>query len=515
MAQAGVLTRPQTAEAHPGPLAVTTVAPGRRRGLLLGILAVASLVTALGLRGHAMWFDELQAWNIARASHSLPDLYANLRYEGHPILWYLPLYVITRFTHDPYAMQVLQWLIATATMALVLFRAPFSIPIRVAVLAGYCFAFEYGVISRSYGLSALLIVGALVLLARPEPRWAAGAVVLVLISFTSLPAAVLAIAVAVTVAWVRRAHCVFAGSVLVAAAVSAWTCIPPSDFSSFAPGLNGSASKFGTGAGVHLASAVAGTWRGLVPVPASLGEWNSNALDALAGAVWIEALLGIAVVAVVWRVLRPYPFARWLWLIGSCGYAAFFLVVMLPEQARYAGFPFLLFLAAVWCACAPPGEARSAVDWSRASRDPLFATVVLVLAAQIVATVAIWPVAIIDPFSRDEALARSVRTAGLEHTIVSGADWDGATVGAYLDRPVYSVARDAWMTYFVHDEREHRRFGRLTDAAILCTAHTIADRRDEAVALVVDHHVRGAQLVALSEDAAVYRVTPESGTGSC
>ena len=34
----------------------------------------ASVVTALGLRAHAMWFDELQAWNIARASHSLGDL---------------------------------------------------------------------------------------------------------------------------------------------------------------------------------------------------------------------------------------------------------------------------------------------------------------------------------------------------------------------------------------------------------------------------------------------------------
>jgi hypothetical protein len=207
MAQAGVLTRPEAAEAHPGPLAVTTAAPGRHRGLLLGILAVASLVTAIGLRGHAMWFDELQAWNIARASHSLPDLYANLRYEGHPILWYLPLYVITRFTHDPHAMQVLQWVIASATMALVLFRAPFSIPIRVAVLAGYCFAFEYGVVSRSYGLSTLLIVGALVLLARPEPRWATGAVVLVLVSFTSLPAAVLAIALAVTIAPGRAPVC--------------------------------------------------------------------------------------------------------------------------------------------------------------------------------------------------------------------------------------------------------------------------------------------------------------------
>jgi hypothetical protein len=447
-----------------------------------------------------MWFDELQAWNIARASHSLGDLYTNLRYEGHPILWYLPLFAITRFTHDPHAMQVLQWAIATATMALVLFRAPFSIPVRVAVLAGYCFAFEYGVISRSYGLSTLLIVGTLVALARPDPRWAAGGVLLALVAWTSLPGAVLAIAVAVTVAWVLRAHPVFVGSVLLASVFAAYTCIPPSDFSSFAPGLGGSASKFGAGAGVHVASAVAGTWRGLVPIPASVG---------------IEALLALVVVVAVWRVLRPYPFAQWLWVIGSFGYVVFFAIVMLPEQARYAGFPFLLFLAAVWWACSPPAGPAATVDWSRDSRDPLFAAFVLVLAAQIVATVAIWPVALTEPFSRDEALAQVVHRAGLDDAIVSGQDWDGATVGGYLDRRVFSVVRGEWITYFVHDEREARRFDTLTDRAIMCAAATIADRRAAPVALVVDHRMRGAQLLGVSEDAAVYRVDPGSGSSGC
>ncbi len=226
-----------------------------------------------------MWFDELQAWNIARASHSLGDLYTNLRYEGHPLLWYLPLYALTRFTGNPHSMQVVQWVVATGTFALVLFRAPFSIPMRVAVIAGYCFAFEYGVITRSYGLSALLLIAALVLLGRPQPSWRWGGIVLVLLAWTSLPGAVLAIAVAVTVAWVLRRHFVFAGAVVGAALVSAYTCIPPSDFSSFAPGLGGSASKFGAGGPVHLASAVAGAWRGLIPIPASVGEWNSNLLD--------------------------------------------------------------------------------------------------------------------------------------------------------------------------------------------------------------------------------------------
>ncbi len=298
MAQTGVLERSDAGPSRPGPLAVP--GPRSRWGLLLGILIVASLVTALGLRAHAMWFDELQAWNIARASHSLGDLYTNLRYEGHPILWYLPLYALTRFTGNPHSMQVVQWAVATGTFALVLFRAPFSVPMRVAVIAGYCFAFEYGVITRSYGLSALLVIAALVLLGRSRPSWAWGGTMLVLLAWTSLPGAVLAIAIAVAVAWIFRTHFVFVGTVLVAAAVSAYTCIPPSDFSSFAPGLGGAASKFGAGAPVHLASAVAGAWRGLIPIPASVGEWNSNVLDRFPGGVWLEA-------AACGRVVRRHP----------------------------------------------------------------------------------------------------------------------------------------------------------------------------------------------------------------
>ena len=352
MAQSGVLERSDAGPSRTGPLAVP--GPRSRRGLLLGILTVASLVTALGLRAHAMWFDELQAWNIARASHSLGDLYTNLRYEGHPILWYLPLYALTRFTGNPHSMQVVQWAVATGTFALVLFRAPFSVPMRVAVIAGYCFAFEYGVITRSYGLSALLVIAALVLLGRSRPSWVWGGTMLVLLAWTSLPGAVLAIAIAVAVAWIFRTHFVFVGTVLVAAAVSAYTCIPPSDFSSFAPGLGGAASKFGAGAPVHLASAVAGAWRGLIPIPASVGEWNSNVLDRFPGGVWLEALLAVGLFVVILRAFRDSEFSRALWWIGSLGYATFFVIVMLPEQARYAGFPFLLFLACAWLSYSPP-----------------------------------------------------------------------------------------------------------------------------------------------------------------
>src|SRR5262245_41361569 len=176
MARAGVLAPSNGADD------ARVVAPVERRESGIGrwvALGVFALVTAFGIRAHTLWFDELQAWNIARASGSLGDLAHNLRYEGHPILWYLPLFALTRVTGNPHAMQVLQWLIAVATSALVVFRAPFRLVVRVALLAGYFLAFEYGVFSRSYGLGALLLVWALVCLGRRAPRWTWGTVALI------------------------------------------------------------------------------------------------------------------------------------------------------------------------------------------------------------------------------------------------------------------------------------------------------------------------------------------------
>ncbi|MEW6733270.1 MAG: hypothetical protein AB1489_18220, partial [Acidobacteriota bacterium] len=74
------------------------------------------LLGLIGLNHHEMWGDELQAWLIARDSQSIPDLFHNLRYEGHPALWHIGLYLLSRFTHDPIAMQVFHLLLATTAI---------------------------------------------------------------------------------------------------------------------------------------------------------------------------------------------------------------------------------------------------------------------------------------------------------------------------------------------------------------------------------------------------------------
>ncbi len=67
----------------------------------LSLLALYILLTVITMLAHEMWFDEIQAWLIARDSHDIVDLIHNLRYEGHPALWYLLLMPLTRLSVTP------------------------------------------------------------------------------------------------------------------------------------------------------------------------------------------------------------------------------------------------------------------------------------------------------------------------------------------------------------------------------------------------------------------------------
>ena len=116
--------------------------------LLLAVLVFFFLGLVLLLR-HEMWQDEWQAWLLAKESLSLPELFRNLRYEGHPGLWHLGLYLVSRVTPDPLGMQLLHLLVATASVYVFLRYSPFTRLQKILFILGYFPFYEYAVISRN------------------------------------------------------------------------------------------------------------------------------------------------------------------------------------------------------------------------------------------------------------------------------------------------------------------------------------------------------------------------------
>jgi hypothetical protein len=92
--------------------------------LLLGAwLALVIFVTTR----HEYWRDEIRPWSLAGAAHSPVDLFHRIRYEGHPILWYLILYVGRSLDDTPLVLPMASIAIAAAAMAIFVLRAPFPL----------------------------------------------------------------------------------------------------------------------------------------------------------------------------------------------------------------------------------------------------------------------------------------------------------------------------------------------------------------------------------------------------
>ena len=83
----------------------------------MGLFAVLlGLVTSQ----HEMYVDEAQAWLIARDSGNLLELVQHLRYEGHPALWYLLLYLPAHLSASLVWMQVVNYVLSLTMAWLVL-----------------------------------------------------------------------------------------------------------------------------------------------------------------------------------------------------------------------------------------------------------------------------------------------------------------------------------------------------------------------------------------------------------
>ena len=73
-----------------------------------------------------MWRDEIHSWGLVLDSPTLSDLFANLRFTGHPGLWYFLLWLASWFTDSPYAVQVVHAAIAHRADRLIGLGSPFS-----------------------------------------------------------------------------------------------------------------------------------------------------------------------------------------------------------------------------------------------------------------------------------------------------------------------------------------------------------------------------------------------------
>jgi hypothetical protein len=199
-------------------------------------LCLAGLAVALAIVGprHAAWFDEAQAWLIARDASPWTILTTVARHEGSPALWHLLLWTMQRLGLPFHDLWTVSAALSLGGAAVVLYRAPFPLWMRAGAVLGYFTAYQFALVARSYALPVLLLPLAASVRCGPRPRPILYAILLGLIANTSAHAFLLAAALAGQFAWDERrtlldrrrvepwlALGVF-GALACAAAVQAW-----------------------------------------------------------------------------------------------------------------------------------------------------------------------------------------------------------------------------------------------------------------------------------------------------
>ncbi len=391
-----------------------------------------------------MWRDELQAWLIARDSPTISALLQNLRYEGHPALWYLLLMPLTRLSRNPEIMQGLNLAIAAATVAIVMWRAPLYWIERTLFPFGYFMLYEYGVKSRSYALGFLLVMVLCVSWPKRRKHPVLIASVLALLANVHLLLLVLSIAAVCALALDRvpaigataerpyagwRSNLMAACIVLAGWAMAILTIRPAPDCAVaptwyFSVNADRIDDTFGIFSGLFA------------PFPSS---WTIAA-----------SILILLMIALRWKAA---PQAAVFYLLSLAGMLTLFYV-RIPSTTWLRGILFVSFVATNWLS-----RNESPLSTPGATPKQLIPRFVfcIVLALQVPPGFMALKADLLQPLSSGQAVARYLKARGWANQPIIGVpDYIMTPIVGYLgaDRFYYSNAQ-RWGSFTVWDQRRH------------------------------------------------------------
>ena len=327
----------------------------------LGLTFLFLVVGGYTLSHHEMWRDEIQAWLIVRDSASVFELFAHLKYEGHPGLWHLYLMPLTRITHSPVIMKVFHLLITVVTVYLFVRYAPFNRFQKFLFCFGYFVLYEYGIIARNYAFGLLLITVFCILFSERYRRFIWIGCVLFLLAHTSVHALMLAIAMGFALCceylWRHRLSkplaqeieaiddkkTIWIGFALIGIGIitSVLQLNPPPD-TGFAVEWRLAYEPEELSKVIKLIS------HALLPIPEfSLNFWNKHQLDTYPFFQSIQIPFCCLLILCSVLLLLKRPTALLIYLVATFGLLVFFYIKYYGSM-RHHGFLFITLLMAGW-----------------------------------------------------------------------------------------------------------------------------------------------------------------------
>jgi hypothetical protein len=363
----------------------------RAPALAFGLFVI--LTTTL-VAYHEPWRDEADAWLMARDA-SVGRLFHYAGYSGAPALWYLIQMPFAKAGAAYPTQRYLHLVIALAAAGLLLFRAPFSLPLRLALAFGYFFSFEYTVVARNYSTGILLCFAALTMdphRARLAPLYG---LLIGLAANSSAHFMFFAAALLVPLAWeawTRRVERrLWLGVALGGAGVAftLWQLLPPPDgqmppavFATFEP---------------HNLQLM--LTQSLTP-----GHFGRRA-----------TMLGLLVLALMAARLWFAPRAAVVFALSTASLAYVF-VFKYSAGVRHFGLFLVAIVVTLWMA---EGDSASAARTPRLLRRVVVVVLVVALLPSVLLAARTWRMEIKDPYSEAGDMARFITASRLERAWIA------------------------------------------------------------------------------------------------
>lgn len=358
-------SEPQTSEPQTSPPKTAWLAKLSPRQFSLGLTTLFFAFGLLGIVNHEMWRDEYRAWAIARTSVDIPQLLHTVSFEGTPPLWHLCLWVITAFTNQPFAMQLFHLTVVSGAIFLMARFSPFTAVQKLLLAFGYFPFYEYGIISRSYGLTTffLFVVAAA---CSGHRRYKLLAVLLPLLASTTVFGAIMAFSIglgllveyfdfkskrlSVPTQGTKRAWLIGCIALLVSGVAFAGLMKPPSnaytgDWQYFATSFfqNTDPTLW------RLAKGVSRILCAYLPIPEiKLTNWSTTIFSD--NKPWISLWMASGVL-LFWSVFDMLKdrMSRTTYSVGTIGMVAFTFLFWLGTTRHY-GQLFMLLIVSLWVA---------------------------------------------------------------------------------------------------------------------------------------------------------------------
>jgi len=404
---------------------------------LLGLLAVLN---------HAMWRDEVNGWLIARDSLNFQDFWQNIRYEGHPILWYGCLWLLNQITADPVAMQLFHLILALTAIAIFLKYAPFTRLQKTLFSLGYLPFYEYLVISRNYALGMLGLFAFCAVFPQRKKTYLPLAASLALMASSNAYALMISFCLAIALVgewlWQKPLKIELKAPVgdrilslvifILAVGLSVWMLMPPGDST-----LQGGADQWFFQWDFHrFNQAMSRLWNSyiLILVPA-----DARPLD-----VSLFSVLSLGIILIFGVYFSDYPVIFGFYLLASGGIILFTYLKFLGS-ARHYGHLYLVLITAYWLknyyVPLPFISAKThqlwqhLYHWSQRLAPPFL---MVILTSQLIAGLVGYIRVVTLPYSASRAVADYLKQENFDQlTLVGSEDFAVSPISGYINAPIY------------------------------------------------------------------------------